>query len=86
MNRIVASLLLGLLAMPAWAKKGEPLAPCPTKFTVIQEDTLKNITQGLSKKQVEWFDKKIEKKYPDVCYVAPGPDVHLVFYWGFSSS
>jgi len=80
MNRIVAPLLLGLLAMPALAKKREPVAPCQTKFTVIQEDTLKNIKQGLSKQQLGWFYKQVQKKYPDVCYVPPAPDVPLVFF------
>jgi len=71
--------LFAFLAMPAWAKKPASAAPCQIKFTVIQEDTLKNITQGLTKKQLEWFDNKTQKLYPDVCYVPPSPDVPLVF-------
>jgi hypothetical protein len=45
----------------------------------VQEDSLKNITQGLTEKDAKWFEKKIQKEYPDVCYVAPNPDVPLVF-------
>jgi hypothetical protein len=80
MNRVAAGLVLIVLASPAWAKKHLPTRTCRTQFTVVQEDYLKNITQGLSKKQVKWFEKKIEKKYPDVCYVAPARDVPLVFF------
>ena len=52
---------------------------CKVKFSVVAEDTLKNLTQGLSDKDAKWFEKKIEKKYPDVCYVPPAQDVPLVF-------
>lgn len=61
-------------------KKKSPDNPaCKVNFTVVSEDTLKNTQQGLAPKDAQWFEKKIEKKYPDVCYVAPGPDVPLVF-------
>jgi hypothetical protein len=55
-------------------------AQCKFSFSVVTEDTLKNITQGLPQKDAEWFEKKIQNKYPDVCYVAPNPDVPLVFF------
>lgn len=80
MGKIFAAFLLAFLALPALAKKHEPVATCQTKFTVVREDHLKNITQGLSEKDARWFEKKIEKKYPDVCYVAPAPSVSLVFF------
>jgi hypothetical protein len=80
MNKIVLPFFLAFLVMPAWAKKHEPAAPCQTEFTVVKQDSLKNVTQGLSQKGAEWFEKNIQKKYPDVCYVAPGPNVHLVFF------
>jgi hypothetical protein len=80
MNRIALPFFLAFLVIPGWAKKRDTVTPCQTKFTVIQEDTLKNITQGLTKKQLEWFDNKTQKKYPDVCYVPPAPNVPLVFF------
>jgi hypothetical protein len=80
MSKTITAFLIALVALPALAKKHSPEATCQTKFTVVQEDHLKNITQGLSKKDTEWFKKKVEKKYPDVCYVAPSPKVPLVFF------
>lgn len=80
MNRILAPFVLAFLAMPPAAKKHEPVAAWQTNFTVVQQDTLKNIRQGLSNEQLKWFDKKLQKEYPDVCYVAPGPNVRLAFY------
>jgi len=80
MSKIITAFFLAFLALPGLAKKHSPVATCQTKFTVVREDHLKNITQGLSKKDAKWFEKKIEKKYPDVCYVAPAPEVPLVFY------
>ncbi|HVA17815.1 MAG TPA: hypothetical protein VMV59_08905 [Candidatus Dormibacteraeota bacterium] len=76
-----------LLCAVCAAGKGEPpkkkvdkQLTCKTYFSVVSEDTLKNMQQGLAKKDVEWFEKKIEKKYPEVCYAPPSPDVHLVFF------
>lgn len=54
--------------------------PCATTYSVVQEDKLGNIQQGLSNpKNVKWVNKDLEKKYPDVCYVAPDPAVKTVF-------
>lgn len=80
MSKIAIAVLLAFFPLPAFAKKHKPVAHCQTKFTVVKEDYLKNITQGLSEKEAKWFKKKIEKKYPDVCYVAPGPQISLVFF------
>ena len=60
-------------------KKPKDNSACKANFTVVFEDSLKNVTQGLSAKDADWFGKKIEKKYPDVCYVPPSPDIALVF-------
>lgn len=73
--------LVVALAIPlaAFADNGRNDA-CKVTFSVVSQDTLKNVTQGLPPKDAEWFQKKIEKKYPDVCYAAPNPGVSVVFY------
>ena len=79
----VTSTLILLCALPAAAHKKKTPADrslCKANFSVVQEDALKNITQGLSKKDAKWFEKDIQKKYPDVCYVPAAPDVPLVFF------
>lgn len=59
----------------AFAQSG---SPC-TQFSVITQDRLKNVRQGLSPEDKKWFQEKIEKKNPSVCYVDPAPGVSLVF-------
>jgi hypothetical protein len=72
-----------LLAIPVGAaakNKDNGRPPCATTYSVIQEDTLGNVQQGISKsKDLKWADKDLEKKYPDVCYAAPNPSVKTVF-------
>jgi hypothetical protein len=81
MKRLWPCLVFPLLASSAFAKKQNAQATCETQFTVVREDALRNITQGLSRKQGEWYQKKIQKKkYADVCYAAPDSDVPLVFF------
>jgi hypothetical protein len=76
-------LILMLLAIPVGGAaknndNGRP--PCATTYSVIQEDKLGNVQQGISKsKDLKWANKDLEKKYPDVCYAAPDPSIKTVF-------
>ncbi len=76
-------LILMLLAIPVGAaakNKDNGRPPCATTYSVIQEDKLGNVQQGISKsKDLKWANKDLEKKYPDVCYAAPNPSVKTVF-------
>src|SRR5271157_2744856 len=54
--------------------------PSCTSFTVVTQDKLNNVKQGLSTDDVKWFQKKVAKKYPSVCYADPAPTVAIVFY------
>jgi hypothetical protein len=74
-------LVLLLVASVAAAKdKGNGRPPCATTYSVIQEDKLGNVQQGMSNpKNLKWATKDLEKKYPDVCYDAPDPLVKTVF-------
>jgi hypothetical protein len=75
---VTALLLIPVVASANKKDNGRP--PCATTYSVIQEDTLGNVRQGISKaKDLKWADKDLEKKYPDVCYVAPDPSVKTVF-------
>jgi hypothetical protein len=70
-----------VVPMSASAKAKDNGRPhCATVYTVIQQDTLGNVEQGLrDPKNVKWADKKLEKKYPDVCYALPDQKVKTVF-------
>lgn len=74
-------LMLLIVSVGASAKNKDNGRPqCATTYSVVTEDTLGNVQQGLTNpKNVKWADKELEKKYPDVCYVAPDPSVKTVF-------
>lgn len=77
---MTTALGMSLIAASALARKPKAVAPCQVSFSVVMKDNLGNLTQGLPRKGVNWYQKKVEKKYPDVCYTAPAPDVRLVFF------
>ena len=79
-NRVLILMLLAIPVGVAAKNKDNGRLPCATTYSVIQEDTLGNVRQGISKaKDLKWADKDLEKKYPDVCYAAPDPSVKTVF-------
>jgi hypothetical protein len=73
-------LLLALVSGAFGKNKDNGRPPCATTYSVVQQDSLGNVQQGLAKpKNIEWADKDLEKKYPDVCYSAPARSVKTVF-------
>jgi hypothetical protein len=73
-------LTLLLVSVNASAKKKDNGRPrCATTYSIVQEDQLGNVRQGIAPKDLKWADKDLEKKYPDVCYAAPNPSVKTVF-------
>lgn len=73
-EKLVLSITL-CLATAALAQQ-----PCKNRFSVVWKDQLGNIRQGLSAKDADWFQKKVAKKFPDVCYVSPTATPPLVLY------
>jgi hypothetical protein len=74
-------LLMAFLLVPVIARgatKNEQ--PCKTQFTVAWTDRLNNVRQGLSEKEGKEVQKKLTKKYPELCYAEPSPSVTLVFF------
>jgi hypothetical protein len=69
----IVALILSVGSSHAWSQR------CGVTFSVVKQDVLKNVTQGLSKNDEKWFTKKLAKKYPDVCYAAPSTSVPFVF-------
>jgi|HubBroStandDraft_3_1064219.scaffolds.fasta_scaffold137936_2 hypothetical protein len=55
-------------------------ASCKTPFTVIAEDALGNLGQGLSSKDADWLQKKIASKYPEICYAGTSVNTDVVFF------
>jgi hypothetical protein len=77
--RRVTAKLAAILALCAAAAGAQSKPPC-TYFTVVSQDTLNNVTQGLSTEDMKWFEKEIAKKYPSVCYAEPPAAISVVFY------
>ncbi|HSS98636.1 MAG TPA: hypothetical protein VLK33_16490 [Terriglobales bacterium] len=79
-NKFLIPILL-IVSTGAFAKDKDNGRPhCATIYSVISQDTLGNVKQGISNsKNLKWADKDLQKKYPDVCYVAPDPTVKAVF-------
>lgn len=65
-----------LLASAAFAQSP---SPCKVTFDVVTKDDLNNYKQGLSPKAHEWFQKKMRKKYPDICYSQDAVPIVLFF-------
>jgi len=79
-NKLLILMLLATSVGAAAKHKDNGRPPCATTYSVIQEDKLGNVQQGISKsKDLKWADNDLEKKYPDVCYAAPDPSVKTVF-------
>jgi hypothetical protein len=74
----IISVELCVVALVSFAAAQPPA--CRTYFTVVTQDTLKNVTQGLTEKDARWFREKLSKKYPSICYKDPAPNVPIVFY------
>lgn len=84
MERLGLFVILAILLPPVSFAKGrdkDKVPACTAVYTIIQQDTLGNVQQGLKNpKSVKWV-KNMEKKYPDVCYAPPGaPTVKTVFF------
>jgi hypothetical protein len=70
--KLVAFLLL--LCSAALAEE-----PCVVKFSVVRMDDLNNVEQGFSPKTLDWFEKKMAKKHPGLCY-DPGAAPVVLFF------
>ena len=78
-KRLVAAQLV-TICLICLAEASAQTAPVCTSFTVVTQDKLNNIKEGLSADDAKWFREKIEKKYPGACYVDPTPTASTVFY------
>lgn len=73
---MLSRIALGSLLCVSAAAQTSP--PC-IQFSVMTEDTLQNVKAGLSPENQKWFQEKIHKKYPTLCYVEPSASVPLMF-------
>ncbi len=73
------SMLAAFFVLFVTSGSAQSKSPC-TYFTVVTKDKLNNTKQGLSAADLKWFQQKLAKKYPAVCYAAPAPTVPIVFF------
>lgn len=84
MNRsiVTISITLGFvcLSVPAQeAQTQKTTVPCSIKFSLAERDALGNINIGFSSDGQKWFEKKLSKKYPNVCYAKQEPNAGIWF-------
>ncbi len=70
---------LGAQNPPAAQKKTWLCGPGGLDFQIIRGDEYGNVTKGFTKDQAEWFQKKMAKKYPKVCYNPDGALISFTF-------
>jgi hypothetical protein len=76
----VLALAVTLCPVLAFCQQSPTPPPgCVVTFTVMTEDLLKNVKQGLMPKDAEWANK-LTKGYPGVCYVEPAQKPSAVLY------
>ena len=61
-KRLVAAQLV-TICLICLAEASAQTAPVCTSFTVVTQDKLNNIKEGLSADDAKWFREKIEKQY-----------------------
>jgi hypothetical protein len=61
--------LMFLICLPCCAQRFQS-SSCIVTFTVVTQDTLKNVKEGLLARDAEWA-RKLTNKFPGVCYVEP---------------
>lgn len=87
MKKLISACLLASFAplLHGQTPKAEIPSSCKVLYSMAEEDTLHNINQGLlasgfkEKDGLKWL-KKMYKKYPDVCYVAPNTNESIEFF------
>jgi len=67
---------LVLLTVSAFAQSGPS---CRVTFSVVRKDSAGDLLTGFRLETRDWFQKKMAKKYPDVCYSESETGVVLFF-------
>ncbi len=57
------------ILLPSSDARAATKPACLVRFSVAERDVLGNINQGLSADGLKWYESKLAKKYPNVCYV-----------------
>jgi hypothetical protein len=55
--------------------------PCKVTFAVVRKDEAGDLLNGFQPKTLEWFQKKMVKKYPSVCYSDDPADAPVVLFF-----
>lgn len=85
MKRIILTLLIAIAfeGLPSCAQSTD--GPCSIKFSLVERDTLGNVNVGFSPDGQKWFEKKVSKRYPNVCYTEQKPNIGIWFYISVST-
>ena len=70
------AITLFLLTISAFAQSGPA---CRVTFSVVRKDSVGDLLTGFRQETRDWFQKKMAKKYSDVCYSEGETDIVLFF-------
>lgn len=84
-KRIILALLIAIIfvGLPSCAQSTDN--PCSIKFSLAERDTLGNVNIGFSPDGRKWFEKRVSKRYPNICYTEQKPNVGIWFYISVST-
>lgn len=71
--------LVALLFMCASGVCQDFIPACKVTFSVVRQDSAGAMISGFRPELKQWFEKKMAKKYPEVCYSDGDSDVVLFF-------
>jgi hypothetical protein len=70
--------VLLLLSTLGFAQAGQT---CKVTFAVVRKDEAGDLLNGFRPKTLEWFEKKMVKKYPGVCYSEDAANATVVLFF-----
>ena len=80
MNRYWTALFLAVCLVTSPSHAQQKAISCTIKFSFAQRDTLGNVDIGFAPADQHWFEKKVTKKYPNVCYTDQKANEGIWFY------
>lgn len=68
-------------AVRAQGGSGTKAVPgCSIHFSILTVDELRNVDHGFTKSELKWYNDKLRKKFPDICYAPPGAPSEVTFF------
>lgn len=77
--------LLVVIGLTTLSSQAQMSVSCKIKFSLAERDTLGNVNVGFDSNEQKWFEKKVEKQYPTICYADQKTNEGIWFYISVST-